>query len=295
MSQAEVRTVAPPAPRSSRRRTLAGLLVIPAVVWLLVVFAWPLAKLIATTFTTSEPSWHTAFVTVLTDETNLNILWRTVRMSVIVTIVTLLAGYPYAYLMTRVGTRWRGVLVAIVLLPFWTSLMARTFAWYVLLQDNGQINGLLGLVGLGPFQLVRSTTGVTIAMSQVLLPFMVLPLYATMSRIDPRLMDAAIGMGARPMVAFRRVFLPLSKPGIAAGTTLTFVLALGFYITPKVIGSPKESMISQLIDLYVSRLSDFATAGALSLILLVVTGVLLLIMSRTVKVSEAIGIGGAEE
>ena len=281
--------------RSSRRRSLAGLLAIPAVVWLLVVFAWPLLKLIAATFTTSEPSWHSTFVAVLTDETNLNILWRTVRMSVIVTVVTLLAGYPYAYLMTRVGSRWRGVLVAVVLLPFWTSLMARTFAWYVLLQDNGQINGLLGLIGLGPFQFVRSTTGVTIAMSQVLLPFMVLPLYATMSRIDPRLMDAAIGMGARPMVAFRRVFLPLSKPGIAAGTTLTFVLALGFYITPKIIGSPKESMISQLIDLYVSRLSDFATAGALALILLVVTGVLLLIMSRTVKVSEAIGIGGAEE
>lgn len=245
--------------------------------------------------TDADPAWYSTYQDVLSQSTTVKVLTRTLTMAVIVTAVTLAFGYPYAYLMTRVGPTWRGILVALVLLPFWTSLMARTFAWYVLLQDNGQINQLLGLIGIGPLQLVRTTTGVTIAMSQVLLPFMVLPLYSTMSRIDPRLTDAAISLGARPSTAFRRVFLPLSKPGIAAGTTLTFVLALGFFITPKVLGSPRESMISQLIDLQVSKLTNFGAAGALSLILLVVTGVLLFVMSRTVKVSDALGGRGAEE
>jgi putative spermidine/putrescine transport system permease protein len=211
-------------------------------------------------------------------------------MSLIVTAVTLLLGFPYAYLMTRVGTTWRGILIALVLLPFWTSLMARTFAWYVLLQDQGQINKALGLVGLGPFHLIRTTTGVTIAMTQVLLPFMVLPLYAVMSRIDPRMVEAAISLGASPVRAFRRVFVPLALPGVISGVALTGILALGFYVTPKIIGSPRQSMIAQLIDLQVSSLTDFGRAGALALLLLIVTGLLLLLVSRVMNPAEALGL-----
>lgn len=280
---------------SAARQSLPALLALPAVVLLIAVFAVPLVLLLARSVTEAEPAWWSTYADAVADSTTITILVRTLVTSVIVTIVTLAFGYPYAYLMTRVGPGVRAVLVALVLLPFWTSLMARTFAWLVLLQDNGVVNSLFGLVGLGPFALVRTSTGVTIAMAQVLLPFMVLPLYATMSKIEPRLVTAAISLGAPPRTAFRRVFLPLSLPGVIAGVTLVFILALGFFITPKLIGSPKEAMISQLIDQQVSKLTDFGGAGAMSLLLLVVTGLLLLLMSRVIPPSQALGVHGPEE
>lgn len=277
------------------RQGLPALLALPAVILLIAVFAIPLILLLSRSVREAEPEWWSTYASTVADSTTVTILLRTLWTAVIVTVVTLLLGYPYAYLMTRVGPRTRAVLVALVLLPFWTSLMARTFAWLVLLQDNGVINGLLAVVGLGPFSLIRTSTGVTIAMAQVLLPFMALPLYATMSRIDPRLTTAAISLGAPPRTAFRRVFLPLSMPGVIAGVTLVFILALGFFITPKLLGSPKEAMLSQLIDLQVSKLTDFGAAGALSLLLLVVTALLLLLMSRVVPPSQALGVHGPEE
>jgi putative spermidine/putrescine transport system permease protein len=185
--------------------------------------------------------------------------------------------------------------MALVLLPFWTSLMARTFAWLVLLQDTGVVNSLLSGVGIGPLSLIRNTTGVTIGMTQVLLPFMVLPLYSTMSKIDSRLMTAAVSLGAPMRVAFRRVYLPLSMPGVVAGLTLVFIMSLGFYITPQILGSPQQAMISQLIATKIDRLLDFGAAGALSAVLIVITLVLLALMSRVVKPSEALGAAGAEE
>jgi putative spermidine/putrescine transport system permease protein len=285
----------PQVPPPRARRRLAGWLITPAVLLLIVVFAYPLVILLSRSVTESTPNWYSTYAEVISDPVTVKVLWRTIVMATIVTTVTLLLGYPYAYLMSRVGSTWRGILIALVLVPFWTSLMSRTFAWYILLQDTGVINQMLGLVHLGPFSLIRSTTGVTIGMAQVLLPFMVLPLYSTMSRIEPRLTDAAISLGAPPRTAWRRVYLPLSMPGVVAGTTLVFILALGFFITPKILGSPKESMISQLIDQQVSRLTNFGAGGALSLLLLLVTGLLLLLMSRVVPPSEALGVGGAEE
>jgi putative spermidine/putrescine transport system permease protein len=278
-----------------RRFSGIGFLAFPVAIFLLIVFAYPLILLISRSVTEASPEWYSIYEATITDVTVLRVLWRTVVMSFTVTLVCILLGYPYAYLMTRVSPMWRAVLVALVLLPFWTSLMARTFAWYVLLQDNGVINTMFGFVGLGPFELIRTTTGVTIGMAQLLLPFMVLPLYATLSGIDQRLMNAAISLGAPPRRAWLKIYLPLSMPGVVAGVTLVFILALGFYITPKILGSPKESMIAQLIDLQVSRLTDFGSAGGLSLLLLIVTAILLLLMSRVVSPSKALGVRGAEE
>jgi putative spermidine/putrescine transport system permease protein len=270
-------------------------LLVPAVALLLVFFVVPVGLILWRSFSEGDPTWHSTYDSILTESVTWRVLGRTLLMALTVTIVTLALGYPYAYLMTRVGRTWRGIMLALVLLPFWTSLMARTFAWYVLLQDNGQINKILGLVGLGPYSLIRTTTGVTIAMTQVLLPFMVLPLYSAMSRIDPRLVDAAISLGAPPRTAFRKVFLPLSQPGVIAGAAITAILALGFYITPKIIGSPRESVMAQLIDLQVSRLTDFGRAGALSLLLLIVTGLLIFLVSRVMNPAKALGLddGGA--
>lgn len=283
-------------PATARRRAVRGpaAFVLPALALLLVVMVWPLMQLLYRSIMTPSFSLE-KYQNLFTDGVSVTILTRTIVMSFIVTVVTLLLAYPYAYAMTKVTPRTRAVLMALVLLPFWTSLMARTFAWLVLLQDTGVVNSLLSAVGVGPLSLIRNTTGVTIGMTQVLLPFMVLPLYSTMSKIDVRLMTAAVSLGAPARVAFRRVYLPLSMPGVVAGTTLVFIMSLGFYITPQILGSPQQAMISQLIATKIDRLLDFGSAGALSAVLILITLVLLALMSRVVKPSEALGTAGAEE
>lgn len=279
-----------------RRRAVRGpaAFVLPALALLLVVMVWPLVQLLYRSIMTPAFSLE-KYQQLFTDGVSVTILTRTVVMSAVVTVVTLLLAYPYAYAMTKVSARTRAVLMALVLLPFWTSLMARTFAWLVLLQDTGVVNSMLSAVGVGPLSLIRNATGVTIGMTQVLLPFMVLPLYSTMSKIDRRLMTAAVSLGAPSHVAFRRVWLPLSMPGVVAGTTLVFIMSLGFYITPQILGSPQQAMISQLIATKIDRLLDFGSAGALSAVLIVITLVLLALMSRVVKPSQALGVVGSED
>lgn len=269
-------------------------LVLPALGLLLVVMMWPLVQLLYRSFMT--PSFSVdKYQQLLSDGVSVTILTRTIVMSIIVTVVTLLLAYPYAYAVTKVSPRARAVLLALVLLPFWTSLMARTFAWLVLLQDTGVVNSLLAAIGAGPLALIRNTTGVTLGMTQVLLPFMVLPLYSTMSKIDPRLMTAAVSLGAPRREAFRRVYLPLSMPGVVAGLTLVFIMSLGFYITPQILGSPQQAMISQLIATKIDRLLDFGSAGALSAVLIAITLMLLALTSRVIKPSQALGVAGAED
>lgn len=257
--------------------------------------AYPLFELLSRSFTEADPEWYSTYAAAWNDGFSITVIFRTVQMAVIVTIVALVLGYPYAYVMTLVSPRTRGILTALVLLPFWTSLMARTFAWFVLLQDNGPLNSLLGYIGIGPFHFIGEALGVTIGMAQLMLPFMVLPLYSTMSRIDHRLGDAAQSLGAPRRTAFWRVYFPLSMPGVIAGSSLVFIIGLGFYVTPAILGSPQQSMIAQLIATQVSTLTNFGKAGALSLILLVIAGLLLLITSVVVKPSQALGMNEAEE
>ena len=221
---------------------------------------------------------------------NLEILGRTFGNAFLATVICLLLAYPYAFLMTVVGPRARVVLVVISLIPFWTSLMIRTFAWIVLLQDSGMVNTFFEFFGLGPFQLLRSNTGVLIGLSQVLMPFMVLPLYAVMSGIDGRLVTAARSLGARPSIAFLRVFLPLSIPGIAAGSLMVFIQSLGFYVTPALLGSPSDSMLAQAIYAQVSSLLEWGRGGALGVILLIATFILLAIVGLIVRSARRKGL-----
>ncbi|GLZ51631.1 ABC transporter permease [Actinomycetospora sp. NBRC 106378] len=262
----------PPGRRLARRVSL--LLAVPALLVLLVFFVVPALRLLWLSVTTPEPGFGN-YTALVADDVTTTIVLRTLLMAAVVTVVCVLVAYPYAYLMTIVSGRWRGVLLAVVLVPFWTSLMARTFAWVVLLQDNGVVNQVLGAVGLGPVRLLGTTAGVTLAMAQVMLPFVVLPVYTAMRGIDRRLVDAALSLGARPVTAFTRVYLPLSLPGVAAGATLVMVLSLGFYVTPSLVGSPQQSMLAQFISVQVNQLVDFGAAGALAVTLLVVTLLLL--------------------
>ncbi|MGO4103591.1 ABC transporter permease [Leifsonia sp. YAF41] len=264
-------------------RTLA--LLLPALAVLIGVFAYPLAQ--SLWLSVSDPSLDLSnYVWVFGSESNVTIILRTFGIAFLTTVICLALAYPYAYLMVVAGPRGRAALIVIALIPFWTSLMIRSFAWVILLQDNGLVNQFLGVLGLGPFELIRTPTGVLIGMVQVLLPFMVLPLYAVMSGIDSRLSDAARSLGARPITAFFTVFVPLSLPGVLAGALMVFIQSLGFYITPALLGSPSESMISQSIFAQVSGLLAWGRGGALGAVLLLLTLLLLGVLALITRASK---------
>lgn len=274
------------APRASGR---AWLLLLPAYALLIGVFAYPLLESVWRSF--SEPTLgFENYTWALTNPNNLGVITRTFGNALLATVICLVLAYPYAYLMMIVGPKARTALVVVALIPFWTSLMIRTFAWIVLLQDGGVVNTILGAIGIGPLELLRTNTGVIIGLSHVLMPFMVLPLYAVMSGIDMRLVTAARSLGARPSVAFLKIFVPLSMPGVIAGSLLVFIQALGFYVTPALLGSPKDSMLAQSIYAQVSGLLEWGRGGALGVILLVITVVLLGIIGLVAKFSGRKGI-----
>ncbi|PRI11103.1 ABC transporter permease [Leucobacter massiliensis] len=278
------------AANTSRRAPLrALLLLLPAYALLLGVFAYPVLESMLRSVTEPEPGLGN-YVWALENSENVSVILRTFGNALIATLVCLLLAYPYAFLMTMVGPRARVVLVVIALIPFWTSLMIRTFAWIVLLQDSGVVNSLFEFFGLGPFKLLRTNTGVLIGLSQVLMPFMVLPLYAVMSGIDGRLVTAARSLGARPSVAFLRIFLPLSLPGIAAGGLMVFIQALGFYVTPALLGSPSDSMLAQQIYAQVSSLLEWGRGGALGVILLLATFLLLGVVALILRAARRKGL-----
>lgn len=289
-------TAAVPARALPRRGPLAARpawLLLPATAMLLVFFVYPLAAIIWRSFTDPSAGFGN-YTALLHDDVSLKVLVRTLRTSLIVALCTLVIAYPYAYAMTKVGPRTRSVLTVLVLLPFWTSLMARNFAWYMLLQRGGPIDRFFGAIGIDGVVLLGTVTGVTVAMVQVMLPYMVLPLYSGMEKIDRRLLDAATSLGAPRWRAFLRVYLPQSVPGVLAGFSLVFVITLGFYITPALLGTPQQSLISQLIGTQVSSLLDFGGAGALGAVLLAVTLLVLFAVSRIVRPAAALreAVGG---
>jgi putative spermidine/putrescine transport system permease protein len=189
-------------------------------------------------------------------------------------------------------TGWkRTVLLLAVLVPLWTSLLVRTTAWFVLLQNEGLINGALQAVGItdGPLPLIFNRVGVVIAMTHVLLPFMVLPIYSVLLSVPRNLMQAAASMGAGPLRAFWRVLLPLSLPGLMSGSLLVFMVAIGYYITPALVGGANDQMISSVIAFYALGTANWGLAGALGVILLLVTMILYFIYGRLSKSPQLLG------
>jgi len=207
---------------------------------------------------------------------------RTFWISAVVAVLCALLGYPVAYLLSSLPERIAHPLLVLVLLPFWTSVLVRTTAWMVLLQDHGLVNGMLLDLGLlsEPLQLIYNRAGVYIALTHVLLPYFVLPLYAVMKRISPVTTRAALSLGATPAQAFWRVYLVQTLPGAAAGVLTVFVLALGYYITPALVGGAGDQMISYFIAFFTNQSLNWGMAAALSVLLLVTTLVLLVFCSR---------------
>ncbi|MGJ4890653.1 ABC transporter permease [Bradyrhizobium sp. HKCCYLRH3099] len=210
------------------------------------------------------------------------IMIRTFITSALVTLACILIGLPYAMVAASVEGWRRQVLLGAVLLPLWTSLLVRTAAWYVVLQDNGLINATLKGLGLtsAPVPLMFNRLGVVIAMTHVLLPFMVLPIFSVLISIPRNLMPAAASLGAHPLRAFFHVLLPLSMRGVVSGALLVFMAALGYYITPALIGGANDQMISSVIAYYATGAANWGMAGALGLVLLAMTILLYAIYMR---------------
>jgi len=212
----------------------------------------------------------------------------TFQVASTVTALTVLLGYPLCYWMLRLPKAMQGVALICVLIPFWTSLLVRTYAWLVLLQRRGLVNTSLQEVGLidEPLALMYNVTGTTIGMTHVLLPFLVLPLFASMQRIDQELLRAAAALGASPAFAFWKVFFPLSLPGLSAGALLVFVLSIGYYVTPQLLGGGSTVMVGQLIQRNVELFSSWGAASAVSVVLLAIVLGLFWLMNRLVSLDR---------
>ena len=215
---------------------------------------------------------------------------RTLEISLIVTLATLLLGYPIAYLMASLPLRTSNLLLILVLLPFWTSLLVRTTAWIAMLQGEGVMNDLFVIFGFAEdderFSLIYNKTGVLIAMTHILLPFMVLPIYSVMKTISPSYVRAAKSLGATNSKAFWRVYMPMTIPGIGAGGLLVFILAIGYYITPALVGGQDGQMISNFIDFHMRKSLNWNLAAAMGLILLMIILFLFWVYDRVVGIDN---------
>jgi putative spermidine/putrescine transport system permease protein len=218
----------------------------------------------------------------------LDIFARTFWMGLIITAICLVLAYPLAYLLANLPSRQSNLLMILVLLPFWTSILVRVAAWIVLLQSGGLINS--GLMAMGvidkPLALVFNRTGVYISMVHILLPFMILPIYSVMKGISPTYMRAAISLGCHPFASFWRVYFPQTYAGVGAGCLLVFILAIGYYITPALLGSPNDQMVSYFVAFYTNTSINWGMATALGGLLLLATIVLYLIYSWLVGASR---------
>ena len=212
----------------------------------------------------------------------IDVLVRTLGISASVTVMCLLLGFPVALLLTQVSEKTADWLMILVLLPFWTSLLVRTAAWVVVLQKEGMVNSLLMRLGLiaEPLTLIYNRTGVLIAMTHVLLPFMILPLYSVLKGIPPHYMRAAASLGAPPVTAFLRVYLPMAAPAIVAGSLMVFILAMGYYITPALVGGGSDQMLSYFVATYTTDTGNWGLASALGLMMLVTTIILYALAHR---------------
>jgi len=266
-------------PRRRRPRGMWLLLLAPALAFDAVLFLTPLGKLVA-----ASTHGH-AYQRVLEDPLVSRSLLNTFEISALSTLATVVLGYLLAVVIWRRGPLARVVLFALVLLPFWTGVLVKNFAWAVLLQDNGLVNTALQSLGItdAPLALLHNRFAVVLGMVHYLLPYAVFPIFAALTAIDDRLELAARSLGAGEASVFRRITLPLTIPGVSAAGLLVFIISTGFFITPVVLGGPGDMMIANQIDFYARQLTDFASASALALLLTVIVSVLVAVYQRILR------------
>ncbi len=260
-------------------------LLFPAFVLLAGLFAYPL------TFIASEslPNWRLDnYARVFRTFVYVNVLWTTFEIAALVTLICVVLGYPYAYMLTNAKGALRMVLVTALLVPFWVSVLLRTFSWLMLLQDTGIINRGLLAAGLidHPLPLIRNFFSVSVAMVHVLLPYMILPIMAVMRGIPPTLLEAASICGSSPLRQFLRIYLPLTLPGVLAGAVLTLTLSLGFYITPAILGGARNTMIAQLIADQINKQVNFTFSAALAMVLIGATTIVFMVLGLLWRITR---------
>lgn len=244
----------------------------PAILLLLAFFIIPVAALLMRSVTEPELGLQN-YAALLGSATYAKVFFNTFFVAGLVTIVTMLIAFPVSWALAIMPPRWGAVIFAVILLSMWTNLLARTYAWMVLLQQTGLINRTLMALGLidQPLQLTNNLVGVTIGMVYIMLPFMILPLYGVIKKIDPAILQAAALCGATKAQALRRVLLPLATPGLASGGLMVFVMSLGYFVTPSLLGGTANMMLPELIVQQVQSLVNWGMGGAAAFILLVVT------------------------
>jgi putative spermidine/putrescine transport system permease protein len=266
---------------ASRAWMVPTFLLLPCLAWICFFFLVPLA-LMCWRSLASEGFSLEPYETLFTSPLYTKVMLTTVRTAAIATIGALVLAYPIAYALTISGGKVRGLILVFVLIPYWVDIIVRSFSWLILLGDNGLVNK--ALIGIGivsaPLQLLYNPFSVLLAMVQILLPLTTVTLFGAMLRIDRTLMSAAKIHGASEWQAFRTVFFPLSLPGVYGAGLLVFVLALGFYVTPALLGSPRETMIAQTIMVEASQLLDWPQASAAGAVLLVITTAIAAIYNR---------------
>ena len=278
-----------------RERSILAGLTSPSFVILGLLLFIPVGWLFWLSFIEQDVFTLENYARMVTEPAYRSIFMTTFQLSVLVTVLSVLLGYPVAYMIAMLPPRAASICLTLVLIPFWTALLVRTYAWLVILQRRGIVNTLLTDWGIidEPLQLVHNFTGTVIGMLHIMIPFLVLPLYANMRAIDRDYSRAAASLGASPITSFWKVYLPLSIPGLAAGTVMVFIICLGFYITPQFLGGGRVTTLSMKIQQNVATYFNWGAASSLGVVLFVVTILIFWGFSRLFPLRRLTEVGGS--
>jgi spermidine/putrescine transport system permease protein len=261
--------------RRAKERRFGLLLAAPGYVYLLMLFAVPLVMVTFYSFGSRDRFGQTQFDRLsldaygrLAEPIVRDILFRSLLLAIITTALCLLVAYPFAYFMATVSPRWRNIMIVLVMIPFWTNFLVRNYAWRVILGTDGPMSDFTSLVGLGETRVLFTQWAVVLGMVYGFLPFMILPLYASIDRLDGKLLEASRDLYATAWQSFRHVLLPLSMPGILGGSILTFVPSLGAYVTPEILGGAKTTLMGSYIVTQFQGARDWPLGSALSVVLI---------------------------
>lgn len=278
-----------------RDRLRLALLLSPGFLWLLLFFALPLVIIVVYSFMTNDALGRVVYqptldnyITIFTQSLYINAYWRSIWTSVLTTVICLLIGYPLAVFIARSPQQWRMPLLMLILIPFWTNFLVRIYAWQIILSNNGIINSVLELIGVGRLTLLNTEGATLIGLIYGELPFMVLPLYAAIDRFDFTLMEAAADLGANRVQAFLRVMLPMTMPGVVAGSVLVFIPTLGQFVVSELLGGAKVDYLGNLIQRFFLRANpiNWPLGSALAVLMMLVLLVLIMMYFRVTTEEE---------
>ncbi|ACL25226.1 ABC transporter permease [Chloroflexus aggregans] len=278
-----------------RDRLRLALLLSPGFLWLLLFFALPLVIIVVYSFMTNDALGRVVYqptldnyITIFTQSLYINAYWRSIWTSVLTTVICLLIGYPLAVFIARSPQQWRMPLLMLILIPFWTNFLVRIYAWQIILSNNGIINSILELIGVGRLPLLNTEGATLIGLIYGELPFMVLPLYAAIDRFDFTLMEAAADLGANRVQAFLRVMLPMTMPGVVAGSVLVFIPTLGQFVVSELLGGAKVDYLGNLIQRFFLRANpiNWPLGSALAVLMMLVLLVLIMMYFRVTTEEE---------